>query len=114
MAKPIPPKLLFHSIEYEEYIDEDQSNGWGGEVSPSQTIQNVRVEPITAITRSNIRDDVEGESIVFIDRLNSKPFIKLKEKSKVKFEGKTYEIHRVKALYDENPGTPHHYEVELK
>ncbi|PJZ00379.1 minor capsid protein [Bacillus vallismortis] len=112
MAKPIPANLLFHSIEYEEYAGD--SNGWGGNFEPAQSIENVRVEPVTAIMRSNIRDDVEGESIVFIDRLNSTPYKKLKEKSRVTFEGKTYEIQRVKALYDENPGAPHHYEVEIK
>lgn len=112
MAKPIPANLLFHSIEYEELSGDP--NGWGGGFAPALTIENVRVEPVTAIMRNNVRNDVEGESIIFIDRSNSKPFKKLEERSRVTFDGKTYEIQRVKSVYDENPGAPHHYEVEIK
>ncbi|KIN42422.1 putative minor capsid protein [Bacillus subtilis] len=112
MAKPIPIELLIHSIEYEE-IAED-TTGWGGEFEAPITIGKVRVEPVTAIMRNNVRDDVEGQSVIFIDRLNSKPFKRLKEQSRVTFNGKTYEVQKVKEMYDENPGAPHHYEVEIK
>lgn len=112
MAKPIPINILIHTIDYEEYGD--QSNGWGDGFAPSLTIENVRVEPVTAVMRSNARNDIEGEAIIFIDRLNSKPFKRPEEKSIVTFDGRKYEIQRVRSLYDENPKTPHHYEVEIK
>ncbi|KIL33465.1 putative minor capsid protein [Bacillus subtilis] len=112
MAKPIPIELLIHSIEYEEITD--NPNGWGGGFATPIPIERVRVEPVTAIMRNNVRNDVEGQSIIFIDRLNSKPFKRMKEQSRVTFNGKTYEVQKVKELYDENPGAPHHYEVEIK
>ncbi|NUJ19285.1 minor capsid protein [Bacillus glycinifermentans] len=111
MAKPIPIDLLFHSVEYEEYTGRD--DGWDDNPATPVTIKNVRVEPITGIVRNNVRDDTEGQSIVFIDRTNSKPFIRPVERSKMTFNGRKYEVNKVKECYDENPGAPHHYEVIL-
>ncbi|MGM0816045.1 MAG: putative minor capsid protein [Bacillota bacterium] len=115
MAKPIPLKLLFHSVVYREY--KGGNDGWDG--SPGSyaepiTIENIRVEPITVIARNNVRDDTEGQSVVFIDRANSKPFLNPVERSKMSFDGIDYEVNNVKAYYDENPHKPHHYEVILK
>lgn len=115
MAKPIPLKLLFHSVDYHEYKGSD--DGWNGDpnsYAEAITIENVRVEPITLIARNNVRDDTEGQSVVFIDRTNTKPFRKPVERSKISFNGIDYEVNNVKAYYDENPDQPHHYEVILK
>ncbi|MBU5327631.1 putative minor capsid protein [Bacillus paralicheniformis] len=111
MAKPIPEELLIHSVTYEEYTGRD--DGWDDNPAEPVTITKVRVEPITGIVRNNVRDDVEGQSIVFIDRTHSKPFKRPAERSKMTFNGRKYEVSKVKECYDENPGDPHHYEVIL-
>jgi len=110
VAKPIPKKLLFHSIIYEEWYDNE---GWGSGFREPITIKNVRVEEVKAIANTSIRYDTDVESIVFIDRANSLPFKELKEKSKVTFNGKTSIVYKNAAKYDELT-TPHHYEVQLK
>lgn len=110
IAKPIPLKLLIHTISYEEYYNND---GLGSGYKAPITINYVRVDPITSVTRSSMKNDVEGDSVIFIDRTHSTPYLRLKEKSKITFKEKNYEVVKVKTLYD-SAETPHHYEVIIK
>lgn len=109
IIKPIPKRLLIHSIIYREKLPDD---GWGGGFAEPVTIENIRVEPARSINRSGNADDIVARNIVFIDRVYSKPFLELKEKSKVEFNGKEYEVNKVSPHYGFKD-TPHHYEVEL-
>lgn len=108
--KPIPKKLLTHTIQYEEWFNDD---GYGSSYKNPITINFVRVDPSSAIARSNIRDDVEANSVIFIDRIYSQPFIELKEKSRVTFEGKPFEVTKTNPFYDFLE-VPHHYEVLIQ
>lgn len=109
MVKPIPKKLLFHSILYEEFVEDD----WGKRYLAVLEVNNVRLEPINAIFRSNIKDDVEGSTLLFVDRSFSAPYIRLKERSRVTFNGVQYEVMKVNEYPDNVPGLPHHYEIIL-
>lgn len=110
MSKPIPKHLLFHSVQYREYSNPD---GLGYTYSAPQVLENVRVEPINQIQRSNNRDDIEGKMMLFIDRVNSSPYTRPLEKSKIIFNGKEYEVNKVDEYPDEIPNSFHHYEVTL-
>lgn len=107
--RPIPRKLLPHTITYEEYIGGD---GWENDYAPPITINHVRVEPSTYIKRSANQEEILAKNIVFIDRVNSSPFTIPKQKGKVTFNGEEYEVHKVNPFYA--VGTNIHYlEVEL-
>lgn len=107
--RPIPRKLLPHTIQYEEYTGGD---GWGDEYAPAITINYVRVEPSTYLKRSTSQEEILAKNIVFIDRVSSSPFIMLKEKGRVIFNGTEYEVHKVNPFYTFS-NTIHHIEVEL-
>lgn len=108
-VKPIPRKLLFHSISYEEFLGGD---GYGDAFASPITIANVRLEPKNAIQRTNIRDDTEGTTILFIDQRYSTPFLRPIERSKITFGGKRYEVSRVDEFYADR-AVVHHLEVTL-
>ncbi|MDA1477270.1 putative minor capsid protein [Bacillus sp. CLL-7-23] len=115
MARPIPERLLIHSIIYQKYLGSDDGwNGGSGSYDEPVHIEKVRVEPISTLIRNQVRDETEGESVILIDRTNSKPYMRLKERSKVTFDGQEYEVNKMKEHYDESPNMPHHYEVILK
>ena len=107
--RPIPKNLLIHSVEYREYLEDDR---WGDGFADPITIEFVRVEPATALNRNTTREEIVAQHILFVDRVFSKPFVEMKEKSKVKFQGKEYEVHKVNIRYTFGPA-PHHIEVEL-
>lgn len=110
LVKPIPLQLLIHTISYQEYYNND---GLGSGFKEPVTINNVRVDPVTSVIRSSLRDDTEANSVIFIDRTHSTPYLEFKEKSKITFKSKAYEIVQVKTLFDDQE-LPHHYEVIIK
>lgn len=107
--RPIPRKLLPHTITYEEYTGGD---GWENEYAPPITINHVRVEPSTYLKRSANQEEILAKNIVFIDRVNSNPFTVLKEKGRVTSNGEEYEVHKVDTFYTIGNNV-HHLEVEL-
>lgn len=111
IIRPLPKKLLIHEIEYSEYAG---SNGWDGSFNVPTMIENVRVDPKTAIKRTSDSFSKDVNHIVYVDRTHSKPYPKFKEKSKITWKGKEYELNEVKEFYDTDPNEPHHYELGLK
>lgn len=109
MVRPIPKKLLLHTVSYEAFIQDD----YGNKYASPQTIQYVRVEPKNAIARSNIRDDEEGTTLLFLDQRYSTPFLRPVERSRITFNGRRYEVNRVNEFWADE-ATIHHIEVELK
>ena len=108
-VKPIPKRLLIHSVDYREYIQDDR---WGDRYADPVTLRFVRVEPATALNRDATKEEISGQAVLFLDRVFTRPFVEPKEKSKVTFKGREYEIHEVKALYAFGPDA-HHFEVVL-
>jgi hypothetical protein len=109
MVQPIPKKLLLHAVTYEEFVQDD----YGSKFLPPQTIRYVRVEPKNAIARSNIRDDDEGSTILFIDYRYTTPFIRPVERSRISCNDKSYEVTKVNEFWADE-STIHHIEVEIK
>jgi hypothetical protein len=108
-VKPIPKRLLIHSVDYREYIQDDR---WGDRFDDPVTLRYVRVEPASDLRRDATKESMPSEAVLFIDRVHSSPFIEPKEKSRITFRGREYEVHQVKALYAFGPEV-HHYEVVL-
>jgi hypothetical protein len=109
-AKPIPKKLLIHSIEYMEIAGND---GWDTSFNVPIPIDYTRVEPKTNLKRSTDSVSKDCSHVVFVDRSNSSVFPKFKEGSKIRFNEDDYELAEVKPFYDTEP-EPHHYELGLK
>lgn len=108
-VKPIPKRLLIHSVDYREYIQDDR---WGDRFADPITLRFVRVEPATALNRDATKEEIPARAILFLDRVFTRPFVEPKEKSRVTFQGHEYEVHEVKALYAFGPDV-HHFEVVL-
>lgn len=109
MIRPIPLPLLIHSVTYEEYAGND---GWGETYLPPVTLENVLVQPVSNISRSNIAEEKRYRAILFFDMTHSTPKVTFKEKSRVTFNGEIMTVQKVNTLYALST-TPHHIEVEL-
>lgn len=109
--KPIPRKLLIHTIEYEEFV---KDGSFGEEFAPVETLTRVLVQPKTEIMRDSYQEEIQIDAIVFLDSVNTPNFKRLKEKSKVHFGEREWRVVACDALYTFDPAIPHHYEVKLR
>jgi hypothetical protein len=110
MVKPIPKKLLVHSIKYQPLIGGD---GWNDQYGPEVTINHVRVEPITSMNRSSNSEGIQANHIVFIDRVNSSyfpPNAKAGDKITFRETGRQATLVKYPSAFD---GEPHHLEIEV-
>src|SRR5690554_698603 len=108
--RPIPRKLLIHTITYKEYTGGD---GWGDDYAADVEVKNVRVEPSSSMTRNSNQEEIIGEYVLIIDGVNSSPFINPKEKDKIVFDNKELEVGKVQTFYALS-NKVHHIEAELK
>lgn len=108
--RPIPRKLLIHTVIYEEYLgDEAFGESFGAPI----TVGRVLVQPLHKMRRDPNGEEVEIHSVIFIDSVNTplaRPFV---GKSKVNFNGEDLRVVSCEPLYTLNPDVPHHYEVTL-
>lgn len=109
--KPIPKRLLIHTIEYEEFV---KDGSFGEEFAPSETMTGVLVQPKTEIRRDEIQEEVQINAVIFLDATNTPKFKPLKEKSKVHFNGREWRVVACETLFTFNPDKPHHYEVKIR
>lgn len=109
--RPIPKKLLIHSIEYEEFKED---GSFGEEFHPIETITNVLVQPRTEIRRDYNNEEVEIQAVIFLDAVNTPIFKPLREKSKVHFNGRVWRVVSCEHLFTFDFSTPHHFEVGIK
>lgn len=110
---PIPKHLLIHDVIYHPPTSEDDGGMGSGETPKPIPINHVRFEPkrkkITKIDNS----ETYTNGILFIDFVNSEPFIMVHEEGVIEFNGRKLSIVEVKELYTMDP-TPHHLEVMLQ
>lgn len=107
--RPIPKQLLIHSIVYEEYIGR---GGFGDTWKPSETIENVFVEPQTKLFKTANNQEVQLQAIIYLDAENTPKFKELKENSKITFGSMIGKVFQCKAFYTpKNANIPHHYEI---
>lgn len=113
---PIPLHMLIHTVEYHEYVGEDDT--WGGSSSsfaPPITLKRVRMQPNEKLYNTSTGDSVTFQAILFHDAVNSFPANHIfKEKSKIVWEGKEMFIKEVEPLYTTNPNRPHHTEIYVQ
>lgn len=107
--RPIPKKLLIHTINYLELA---ANNGWDNSFSEAITIDFVRVEPASSVQRTATSEGSDIKHILFVDRVHSSRFPDFKEKSKIVWNGQTFELKQIKPHYDFGV-IPHHYELGL-
>ena len=108
IIRPIPKRLLCHSIEYQEYLGQGNfGESWGD----PETIDCVRFEPKTAIRMDANGEEIETQGIIFMDTVNTPNCKPLKVKSKVTFNGIEMRVHACHPYYGFNQ--VHHYEVEV-
>lgn len=109
MVRPIPRRLLIHTIDYKRLAG---NNGWDDEFDEPIKITGVRVMPVSRIHRTAQSESSEATHRVIIDRQHSKPFLEPLEGSRIVWRDKEFTVGKVSAHYDFSE-TPHHYEVEL-
>ncbi|MET3504944.1 putative minor capsid protein [Halalkalibacter oceani] len=109
--RPIPKRVLIHSIEYEEFV---RDGSFGDEFAPAETISFVLVQPKAELRRDGTGEEVQVQGVIFLDAVNTPNFKRLREKSKVHFNGHDYRVVACDALYALDPKTPHHYEVDIR
>ena len=111
--KPIPKHLLIHQVDYYPPKGEGDGSMGGGPTGGPTTIKRVRFEP----TRKKITTADNSEKfttgILFIDRVNSEPFINPAEDGTMIFRGRQLMILQVNEVYTDQD-EPHHLEVMLQ
>lgn len=110
LFKPIPKKLLVHSVIYEKQSD---NTAWGGKGNQeSVTINRVRFEPDfkTVVTGLNQEHVIKG--ILYMDACYSEPFIIPKVDDVIIYKEEPLTVVSCEVLYTLSD-TPHHVEVTL-
>ncbi|MED1602604.1 putative minor capsid protein [Alkalihalophilus marmarensis] len=110
--KPIPKRLLIHTIIYEEYRGD--STFGGNDFSPPEDIPFVLVQPKSELRRDATGVEIQIKGTIFLDAKNTPNFKRLKEESRIKFNGEDYRVVGCDALYTTDPNTPHHFEVDVR
>ncbi len=111
MIKPIPKRLLPHSVIYKEYLG---NNGEGDEWGEEMSLSFVKVEEKTQLKVTSNGREIVGNAKMFYDLINSNGLAnKPTQNSKITFNDKEYSIIDVDSLYATKV-TPHHYEILLK
>ncbi len=108
--KPIPKRMLVHSVKYKPYSDGQEGASYGTEVN----LTNVKVDDKKTLINTAEGQEIVGNAIMFYDYVNSSGLTSEPLKhSLITFKTRTYHIVDVEILYS-NSNTPHHYEVILK
>jgi len=108
MSRPIPLKLLVHTVTVRRNlgIDEDRNIIW----SESETVEHVRCEPVKAETLAGNGVQSDDKLTLFVDCIHSN-FVPEKG-MQVEFLGTSY-IVRQATPYFADTANVHHYEAAL-
>lgn len=108
--KPIPKKLLIHTVCRYAKINEDK---WGNYTDkPKDEIRFVRFEPSSKIVRTVNNAEIQLSATLVCDCKNSRPKdIQFQLDDIITFNGEKYRIQLIEPLYDGNK--LHHIEIGL-
>ena len=108
--KPIPKKLLIHTVVLYEKTSIDK---WGSEkLDDGQVLSKVGIEPSRKIVRDKNNSEIQLAATLFYDCRNSQPIgINFKVDQIIDFNGQKYQIKTVETLYDNLK--LHHYEIGM-
>lgn len=120
MLKPIPAKMLHHSVVFRIVAGTDV---WQNPQVQEVTASKVCMQPSSETRRTAQNTEVVLRSMLFVDARLSRPIgidpAALKVQSEQNgapltctFNGQSYTVHTVETLYDDE-GRLHHYEVGL-
>lgn len=111
MARPIPKRLLIHTVQYSEYTGGSSWGGSSGNYKPPVDYKHVRVEPSTKVITDSTGNSKTAKATLFIDMINSDYNNNMpKELSKISHNGIEFIVGQVDYLYTR---TLHHLEVIL-
>jgi len=110
MSRPIPKKLLIHSVTHRYGATEDS---WGEPTFEGENnLTRIRIEPTTKRVISKDNTEIQLSTVLFYDCINSKPQnVTFAIEDEILFNGTKYKVQSIEPLYDEN--SLHHYEVGL-
>lgn len=109
MVKPIPARVMKDTVTYEHYTGTER---WGDTWDAHETLNSVRVFPITSLTNNGDSSRIDADTLLLYDVITSSGMTKeFVEKSKVTFEGKVLTVVKVDKL---SGFKLHHYEIRLK
>jgi len=110
MARPIPKKLLIHTVTHKTGPTVDT---WGNTAyAKSTTLKRVRLEPSSKRVMSKDNTEIQLNSVMFYDCINSAPTgIDFLTGEAITFGTANYTIVYVEPLSDESK--LHHYELGL-
>lgn len=109
--KPIPKKLLIHTVTYEEWVEGDGITTDGGHKAPV-TLSNVRLQRLSNIKKSTTQEQLLYNAMLFFDVVNSSSSgeFKFTEKSRVTFDSQQMIVQKVNPV---DAFELHHYEIGL-
>ena len=110
-APPIPKIMLPHTIVYRAYngTDDFGSATYGNPV----TIDRVRFDETTVFSRDGTQNKIVANGVIFIDAVNSAPFLNFEEQSLVIFNSRELVVQKVIPCYQPFSADIHHYELEV-
>lgn len=110
-APPIPKIMLPHTIVYRAYngTDDFGSPTYGNPV----TIERVRIDETTVFSRDGTQTRIVANGVIFIDAVNSSPFLNFEEQSLIIFNGRELVVQKVIPYYQPFSADIHHYELEV-
>ena len=105
--KPIPKKLLIHTIVLYEKTSIDK---WGSEKLDNGEV--LSIEPSRQIVRDKNNSEIQLAATLFYDCRNSRPVgINFKVDQIIDFNGQKHQIKTIEPLYDNLK--LHHYEIGM-
>ncbi|MBC1459070.1 putative minor capsid protein [Listeria newyorkensis] len=103
----IQRRLLIHDIEYKRY---NSQGAYGESWDDAITINRVRVQAVNRVVKSATGDDIQSNTLIFIDRIVSSPALRPDEKSIIIFDNREYHVVAVDDVYARGSNV-HHWEV---
>lgn len=108
---PLPKRWLIHSIEYYEYLGEDDwSNPIYGEPI---IIKNVRFDDSTVFSRDTTQTKILADAVIFVDVTHSDPVPDFKERSRIQFGDREMILQKVIPCFYPHKNEVRHYELEV-
>lgn len=113
LFEPIPKHVLIHEAVYQAPTEENDG-GMGGGIDPDPVnLKSVRFTPTRKRITTSDNREILTNGILYIDYVNSEPFLIPDVDGEILFRNKSLSIVEVKELYTDEP-TPHHVAVMLQ
>ncbi len=108
--KPIPKKLLIHSAELFNAVQDDM---WQStDYKKMAELKNIRIDPSSELVTDKQNRQINLAAVMFFDCTNSTPHgVVFAHGQRIRFLGEDYTVETIEPLYDEHK--LHHYELGL-